>query len=480
MRHRMHPLAAVLILAGSTAAMAADWQTVASDKKRTIELDRASILQSDPGTKVAWGRIVLSESEAAAAGYTTVKALNRYDCRNQTYSTIKRVYLDAESSVVKDERVKVEKDMPVAPGSVDEKLWRDVCKPADISQLAKNASQAAQAVQPPRTEVRTADYRPTRPVEKAAVTQVTEAKAEHGAEAPQPIKKNFIDKPAPPPKAEPAPAPRAPEPVARAPEPPAPPVRIAESRAQALPPPEVQRVPAYVPRPRPRVAPRVVRAAPVNVEAQAAHGQPIQIHSAEHYCSGGARCPAQRLYRLTHFSSRLAMDIEGLGESSLATLLNEGFITQASDLYSLDTARLASRPGFGEQSAANLAAAIAGTRGRPLPKFLFSLGILGVGEATAKDLARAFGTWEAFASATREELLAVPDVGEVTAESILEFLQSPDTADEARRLAELIAPQPVERTAVEIAERRGERFVDQACAARKRLAAHALDDIDGR
>lgn len=77
MRHRMHPLAAVLILAGSTAAMAADWQTVASDKKRTIELDRASILQSDPGTKVAWGRIVLSESEAAAAGYMTVESASR-------------------------------------------------------------------------------------------------------------------------------------------------------------------------------------------------------------------------------------------------------------------------------------------------------------------------------------------------------------------------------------------------------------------
>jgi carbonic anhydrase len=150
MRHRMHPLAAVLILAGSTAAMAADWQTVASDKKRTIELDRASILQSDPGTKVAWGRIVLSESEAAAAGYMTVKALNRYDCRNQTFATIKRVYLDADSTVVKDEKVKVEKDMPIAIGSVDEKLWRDVCKPADISQLAKNASRAAQAARPPR------------------------------------------------------------------------------------------------------------------------------------------------------------------------------------------------------------------------------------------------------------------------------------------------------------------------------------------
>ena len=286
MRYRMRPLAALLILAGSTAAMAADWQTVASDKKRTIELDRASILQSDPGTKVAWGRIVLSESEAAAAGYTTVKALNRYDCRNQTFATIKRVYLDADSTVVKDEKVKVEKDMPIAIGSVDEKLWRDVCKPADISQLAKNASRAAQSAQAaPATpaakpEVRTADYRPARGAEKAAVTQVAEAKGEHAAEAPQPIKKSFIDKPAPPPKAEPA---------ERAPEPP----RVAEKRAHAEAPPEVHRVPAYV-APRPR--PRVVRTAPVRVESHAAHGPaaagtPLAHHEI-HWSYDGEGAPA--------------------------------------------------------------------------------------------------------------------------------------------------------------------------------------------
>ena len=72
MRHRMRPIVALLLLAGTASVLAADWQTVASDKKRTIELDRASILQSDPGTKVAWGRIVLSDAEAATAGYAAV------------------------------------------------------------------------------------------------------------------------------------------------------------------------------------------------------------------------------------------------------------------------------------------------------------------------------------------------------------------------------------------------------------------------
>lgn len=278
MRFRMHPLAALLVLAGSSSVLAADWQMIASDKKRTIELDRASILQSDPGTKVAWGRIVLAESEAETAGYTTVKALNRYDCRNQTFATIKRVYLDADSAVVKDEKVKVEKDMPVAAGSVDEKLWRDVCKPAgggakDISQLAANASKAAQAAQGGgKQDVRVADYRPSKGAEKPAVTRVSEGKGDHGAEPSIPIKKNFIDKPAPPPKAEPAPE------------------KPAHAEAS---PPEVRRVPAYVP-PRPR--PRVVRSPVMQGEAHAAHGHgapgtPLAHHEI-HWSYEGEGAPA--------------------------------------------------------------------------------------------------------------------------------------------------------------------------------------------
>ncbi len=260
MRHRMRPIVALLLLAGTASVLAADWQTVASDKKRTIELDRASILQSDPGTKVAWGRIVLSEAEAATAGYTTVKALNRYDCKNQTFATIKRVYLDADSGVVKDEKVRVEKDMPVSAGSVDEKLWRDVCKPAgggvaDISQLAKNAAKAAQ-VATAKPELRAADYRPAKGADKATVTQVAEAKAEHGAEPTIPIKKNFIDKPAPPPKAEAA------EKAAERP--------VDKPAERVAAPPEVQRVPAYLPPPRPR--PRVVRMPAVAVDVNAGHG----------------------------------------------------------------------------------------------------------------------------------------------------------------------------------------------------------------
>lgn len=141
------------------------------------------------------------------------------------------------------------------------------------------------------------------------------------------------------------------------------------------------------------------------------------------------------------------MDIECLGESTVKTLLEQSFITKASDLFSLDTARLAALPGFGATSAGNLATAIDNSRGRPQPKFLFALGIEGVGERTAKDLAMAFGNWDEFAACSRESLLSVPDVGEVTADSILEFLHSPETAEEAHRLAGLIQPQAVQRAA---------------------------------
>lgn len=278
MRPRMHSVA-LLLLISSSSLLAADWQMIASDKKRTIELDRASILQSDPGTKVAWGRIVLADGEAEGAGYTTVKALNRYDCRNRTFATIKRVYLDADSAVVKDEKVKVEKDMPVASGSVDEKLWLDVCQPGGsgggkgISQLAMNASKAAQAAQAGKQDLRAADYRPAKGADKPAVTRVVDAKGEQGAEPALPIKKNFIDKPAPPPRAEPVPD--------------------KPARAEA-PPVEVQRVPVYVPPPRPR--PRVVRSPVIHGDVQAGHGpaaagMPLAHHEI-HWSYEGEGAPA--------------------------------------------------------------------------------------------------------------------------------------------------------------------------------------------
>ncbi|MCB1962539.1 MAG: carbonic anhydrase family protein, partial [Rhodocyclaceae bacterium] len=86
-------LLAIAALGTALPALAADWTMIVQDRTRRIEIDRDSVLQSDPGTKVAWGRIVLSNEDAEEAGYATVKALNRYDCRSRSFSTIKRVYL---------------------------------------------------------------------------------------------------------------------------------------------------------------------------------------------------------------------------------------------------------------------------------------------------------------------------------------------------------------------------------------------------
>ena len=184
MKHRI--LFTVMALAVALPAAAADWAMIVKDKTRRIEIDRHSVLQSDPGTKVAWGRIVLSAQDADEAGYSTVKALNRYDCKRRSFSTIKRVYLDAASHVIREERVTEERVIEVNPRSVDEGLWREVCKPPaamDVASLAEAASKAAAAQKemPEKTALDTASVRhadQTRAADKQpTATQVADSHA---------------------------------------------------------------------------------------------------------------------------------------------------------------------------------------------------------------------------------------------------------------------------------------------------------------
>jgi len=141
----MRRICLALTMALGAAGAAADWVEIVAGKERSVEIDRASILQSDPGTKVAWGRIVMSDAEAGDAGYKSVKALNRYDCRAATFSTIKRVYLDAEQRVIREERIVGPKVFSVTSGSIDERLFREVCQPPSVDRLADIAEQAAEA-----------------------------------------------------------------------------------------------------------------------------------------------------------------------------------------------------------------------------------------------------------------------------------------------------------------------------------------------
>jgi DNA ligase (NAD+) len=142
-------------------------------------------------------------------------------------------------------------------------------------------------------------------------------------------------------------------------------------------------------------------------------------------CSGGLFCPAQRKQALLHFASRRAMDIEGLGDKLVEQLVDTGIVKSPVDLYRLGLLKLAALERMGEKSAANLLAAIDKSRHTTLARFIFALGIRNVGETTARDLARHFGSLDALMAADEAALMQVPDVGPVVARSIADFFAEP-------------------------------------------------------
>ncbi len=141
------------------------------------------------------------------------------------------------------------------------------------------------------------------------------------------------------------------------------------------------------------------------------------------YCTN-IECPAQRVQRISHYASRSAMDIEGLGEERVLQLVGAGLLNDAGDLYDLGTEQLVGLERFGALSAANLVAAIDASRAQPLSRLLVALGIRHVGPTGARAVARAFGTLEAIVSASVEELAAVDGVGGIIAASLAEFLSA--------------------------------------------------------
>lgn len=136
-------------------------------------------------------------------------------------------------------------------------------------------------------------------------------------------------------------------------------------------------------------------------------------------------CPAQVKESIRHFVSRRAMDVEGLGDERVDQLLAEGLLDGIAGLYSLDAALLAALPRWGERSAANVLAQVEKSKGAGLSRVLFGLGLRQVGEKTAKVLARRFGTIEALAAASDDELTAVPEVGPQTAAAIRDWFATP-------------------------------------------------------
>ena len=129
-------------------------------------------------------------------------------------------------------------------------------------------------------------------------------------------------------------------------------------------------------------------------------------------------CPFQRDQRIIYFASRGGMDIEGLGERTVFALSDAGLVTDVGDLFSLTVEQLLTLEGFAELSAQNLVASIQASRTKPLPKLLTALGIKHLGPAAADSLSSHFGTLDAIASASSEELSSVDGVGTVIAASI--------------------------------------------------------------
>ena len=142
---------------------------------------------------------------------------------------------------------------------------------------------------------------------------------------------------------------------------------------------------------------------------------------ANHRCTGGLFCPAQRKEALLHFAARRAMDIEGLGDKLVEQLVDAGIIRTLPELYKLGVAKLSALERMADRSALNLVAALEKSKQTTLSRFLFGLGIRNVGEATAKDLARHFGLLDRIMDADEAQLLEVPDVGPIVARSIHTF-----------------------------------------------------------
>jgi DNA ligase (NAD+) len=151
-------------------------------------------------------------------------------------------------------------------------------------------------------------------------------------------------------------------------------------------------------------------------------------------CSGGLFCPAQRKQAILHFAGRRAMDIEGLGDRLVDQLVDGGIVRTLPDLYKLGVAKLAVLERMAEKSAQNLVDALEKSKHTTLARFLYSLGIRHVGETTAKDLARHFGQLDRILDASTEQLLEVPDVGPVVAQSIRTFFDQPHNREVVEQL----------------------------------------------
>ena len=154
----------------------------------------------------------------------------------------------------------------------------------------------------------------------------------------------------------------------------------------------------------------------------------------DYRCTGGLFCSAQRKQAILHFAQRRAVEVDGLGEKLVDQLVDGKVIRTLADLYRLGLSSLASLDRMADKSAQNILQALEKSKQTTLPRFLFGLGIRHVGEATAKELARHFGSLDAIMDASLEQLLQVSDVGPTVAQSLRTFFDQPHNREVVEQL----------------------------------------------
>lgn len=150
---------------------------------------------------------------------------------------------------------------------------------------------------------------------------------------------------------------------------------------------------------------------------------------ARHFCPNQYGCPTQLKGKIEHFISRKALNIDGLGEETVALLFNEGLIANAADLYQLTKEQLLKLERFADKSAENAIKSIQESKKIPFPKVLYGIGIRYVGETTARSIAKHFGNIDSISTATIDQLMEVEDVGERIAQSIVQFFDQPSNIE---------------------------------------------------
>lgn len=187
----------------------------------------------------------------------------------------------------------------------------------------------------------------------------------------------------------------------------------------------------------------------VDHSARPPHSKPVQYISkcpecgtplvrlegeALHYCPNEKTCPPQVKGRIEHFVHRKAMDINTLGERTIAQLFSKGLVNSPADLYDLKLNDLLGLEGFKEKSSLNVLEGIQRSKSVPFEAVLFALGVRHVGKTVAEKLARHFGSMEALSAASREQLLQTPDIGEKIADTVYSYLRRPEMIIEIKRL----------------------------------------------